>query len=228
MPSPVRPDSGITSVNWCSRPYHSMRGRSLDLSLKLSILLSTRKARLPMPLTRSRANLSPAPGRSAASTTRSTRSSVARASTVIAIIRRFISYPGLWIPGVSTKAIWPSGRDRTPVIRFLVVCGLSETIAIFWPTSLLSSVDLPAFGLPASVTNPHLPVREDSSTDIDGSSIAVLAGLRQSLVLRLVRGLYGPQADTIYAAAVSLGDFEFEALVFKLLTYVRDVAEFGD
>ena len=36
-----------------------------------------------------------------------------------------------------------------------VVCGLSATIATFAPTSALSSVDLPAFGLPRIETNPE-------------------------------------------------------------------------
>src|SRR5579871_1234340 len=36
-----------------------------------------------------------------------------------------------------------------------VVCGLSATIATFWPTSTFSSVDLPAFGRPTSDTNPE-------------------------------------------------------------------------
>ena len=35
-----------------------------------------------------------------------------------------------------------------------VVCGLSETAAIFWPTSRFSSVDFPAFGRPIRATYP--------------------------------------------------------------------------
>jgi hypothetical protein len=39
-------------------------------------------------------------------------------------------------------------------MRVLVVCGLSETIAIFSPISRLSSVDLPALGRPTIDTKP--------------------------------------------------------------------------
>ena len=35
-----------------------------------------------------------------------------------------------------------------------VVCGLSETIAIFWPTSAFTRVDLPTFGRPTTATMP--------------------------------------------------------------------------
>src|SRR4051812_20581073 len=39
-------------------------------------------------------------------------------------------------------------------MRFLVVCGLSETMASLVPTSRFSSVDFPAFGRPMSETKP--------------------------------------------------------------------------
>src|SRR5215468_1706514 len=41
-----------------------------------------------------------------------------------------------------------------PWIRRRVVCGLSETIAIFPPASALTSVDLPTFGRPATAMKP--------------------------------------------------------------------------
>ena len=74
-------------------------------------------------------------------------------------IRRFIRCIGLWIPGVSMNTIWPPAALRTPTMRWRVVCGLSETIATFWPTNRLSSVDLPAFGRPTSETNPAFTSR---------------------------------------------------------------------
>src|SRR3974390_708941 len=42
-------------------------------------------------------------------------------------------------------------------MRFRVVCGLEVTMATFWPTSLLSSVDFPAFGRPMMATKPARP-----------------------------------------------------------------------
>src|ERR671932_894072 len=41
-------------------------------------------------------------------------------------------------------------------MRRLVVCGLSETIATFPPTSMFTSVDLPTFGRPTTATKPLL------------------------------------------------------------------------
>src|SRR6185437_8625494 len=43
-----------------------------------------------------------------------------------------------------------------PTMRSRVDCGLSLVMLSFWPTSRLRSVDLPAFGFPATVTVPAL------------------------------------------------------------------------
>src|SRR5271170_6193714 len=41
-------------------------------------------------------------------------------------------------------------------MRFRVVCGFGETIETLRPTSVFTSVDLPAFGRPTIATNPDL------------------------------------------------------------------------
>ena len=41
-----------------------------------------------------------------------------------------------------------------PISRARVVCALGLTIATFWPTSALTSVDLPALGAPITATKP--------------------------------------------------------------------------
>ena len=46
-------------------------------------------------------------------------------------------------------------RVRMPVMRWRVVCALREVMLIFWPTSALSSVDLPTLGLPTMATRPQ-------------------------------------------------------------------------
>src|SRR4030042_3882449 len=61
-----------------------------------------------------------------------------------------------WIPGVSRKMIWPSGRFLIPRRRLRVVWGLLETMASFWPRSRLRSVDLPALGRPIRAIKPDL------------------------------------------------------------------------
>ena len=69
-------------------------------------------------------------------------------------MRRFIRCIGLWMPGVSKSTICPSGLFTTARMRLRVVCGLSETMATFWPTRLFTSVDLPTLGRPTTVTSP--------------------------------------------------------------------------
>ena len=54
------------------------------------------------------------------------------------------------------KTICASGRVTTPWMDVRVVCGLSATIATFWPTRAFSNVDFPAFGRPMMETNPDL------------------------------------------------------------------------
>src|SRR4051794_2108164 len=69
--------------------------------------------------------------------------------------RLFSAEFALWMPGVSRNTIWASGVVVTPWIEVRVVCGLSATMATFWPTSAFRSADLPAFGLPMRDTKPE-------------------------------------------------------------------------
>ena len=48
--------------------------------------------------------------------------------------------------------------SKRPVMRVRVVCGLLETMATFWPTSLLVSVLLPMFGRPMTETTAVLVI----------------------------------------------------------------------
>src|ERR1700722_10589126 len=65
------------------------------------------------------------------------------------------------MPGVSTSTIWASSRLRMPWMRLRVVWGLGETMATFWPTRVLTRVDLPALGRPTIATKPDLKGMED-------------------------------------------------------------------
>ena len=122
-----------------------------------STLLSARIGRtLRACSSRSTTNSIARAGRPVASTTSTTTSASRSASMAASTIRRFIRCIGLWMPGVSMNTICAAGVLRTPTMRWRVVCGLSETIATFWPTKRLSSVDLPAFGRPTSATKPGL------------------------------------------------------------------------
>ena len=67
-------------------------------------------------------------------------------------------------PGVSTNTYWASSRVSTPRTRLRVVCALRDVIEIFWPTSALTSVDLPTLGRPISAIR---PVRKSAGSGID-------------------------------------------------------------
>ena len=101
--------------------------------------------------------------------------------------------------------IWKSGRVRTARKRWRVVCAVFDVIAIFLPMMALSSVDLPAFGRPTSVTKPLL---KPSSNGTGRSSLPVGRSKRCSdhlvqrkagvlvLVLVLVLVFFVKQSDT--------------------------------
>ena len=151
--SPVRAETGTTAAKAWRCDISAISGRSFSLRIR-SILFRARTAGTPALAMRSRMNFSPGPRSSAASTTKSTRSAEASASVASRTMAAFIRYSGLWIPGVSTRAISAPGRRATPRMRLRVVCGLSETIATFSPTRALTSVDLPALGRPTTATEP--------------------------------------------------------------------------
>ena len=62
------------------------------------------------------------------------------------------------MPGVSRNTICPSSVVRTVSIRFRVVCGFLEVIAIFCPIRWFISVDFPTFGLPIITAYPDLNI----------------------------------------------------------------------
>ena len=82
------------------------------------------------------------------SITQTASSTCPRLFTAASTMRWFMRCIGLWMPGVSKRTICPSGLFTTARMRLRVVCGLSETMATFWPTRLFTSVDLPTLGRP--------------------------------------------------------------------------------
>ena len=95
-------------------------------------------------------------------------------------IRSVSASRGRWTPGRSTSTSCQPGPLATPRIARRVVCGLSETIATFAPTTALASVDLPTLGRPASAMKPervgaaHRAQRSNSawSASISPSSVS--------------------------------------------------------
>ena len=91
-----------------------------------------------------------------ASTTNSTRSTSPTAPNTVLLSDLFRAVLCLvWNPGVSTKTNCAAPTVRMPVIRCRVVCALLEVMLIFCPTSALSRVDLPTFGLPTMAIRPQ-------------------------------------------------------------------------
>src|SRR5512134_1283141 len=86
------------------------------------------------------------------------RSASSSVSTAVRTIRRFKRCSGLWRPGVSRRAIWAPGAWTTPRILVLVVCGFSETIAIFSFNRRFSNVDFPTLDRPIMATVPNFIV----------------------------------------------------------------------
>ena len=85
-------------------------------------------------------------------------SSAASAAVELLLTRRAMravsASRGRCTPGRSTSTSWQSPLWCTPRIARRVVCGRSETIATFSPTTALMNVDLPTLGRPASATKP--------------------------------------------------------------------------
>ena len=97
---------------------------------------------------------SPAPTGLVTSTsiaTTSTSESSASAARLSSLPRASL---GLWRPGVSTMTIWQPGAFTTARMRLRVVCATGVAMARRLPQQALSSVDLPALGLPTRATNP--------------------------------------------------------------------------
>ena len=100
----------------------------------------------------------------------STRRATASASTAPphadVTIARSSRRLGAKSPGVSTNTICASPSIAMPRTRARVVWTLRETIETFTPTSVLRSVDLPAFGAPISATKPQRvgPARSEAGS----------------------------------------------------------------
>ena len=59
-------------------------------------------------------------------------------------------------PGVSINTSWSAPLFTMPLIAFLVVCGIDDTMLIFSPLAVFKKVDLPADGRPMMDTIPAL------------------------------------------------------------------------
>ena len=79
------------------------------------------------------------------------------------------------MPGVSTSRICAAPSIAMPISRARVVCAFGLTIATFWPTSALTSVDLPALGAPITATKPARDCfPSDSGEGIEGWGRSVI------------------------------------------------------
>ena len=150
---PLRAETGTTSAK-SARPAAAWRAAATLAREAASILLTTHSLGVSTLASSAARKRSPAPTPAAASTSWRTRSTSDRVPRTRSFSRWPSRVRGLWRPGVSTSTIWPSGRCSTPRTAERVVCGLSETIASFWPSRALSRVDLPTLGRPTSATSP--------------------------------------------------------------------------
>ncbi len=152
-PLPVRAEIGKTSLltprSAAAWRAAMVRGRSSRSTLLTAITTGTGDARSEVAMKRS-----PGPTPSRALRTISAASESASSRSTRRCIRWVSASRGRWTPGRSTRTSCEPAVVATPRIARRVVCGLSETIATFWPTIALTRVDLPTLGRPASATNP--------------------------------------------------------------------------
>src|ERR671921_1219902 len=132
-------------------------GSALSGLGKRSVLLIQTTPGVPEVATRRAMYLSPLPSPPAAcrasKSRRITSDSERLSRTCSCILARRVSR-GFWEPGVSTKIAWYPGPLRTPLMGLRVVWGRDEVMETFLPTSLLTSVLLPTFGLPTTAIKP--------------------------------------------------------------------------
>src|SRR4051794_124073 len=146
-----------------------------------SVLFTTRIAGVSTSRASDATNRSPGPYFAFASTTTHTRSTSRSVARARSLVRSPSSVRGRCNPGVSTKTIWLASVVRTPRIAARVVCGRSDTITTFCPTSWFTSVDLPTLGRPMSVTKPDFTVSgraSRSGVGERGRRLARLGGRR--------------------------------------------------
>src|SRR5438874_11457035 len=185
-----------------------MIGRSFCFFTR-SILLRMAKRFALSPRSMSSTNWSPRPNGSLTSTIMATTSASPMLERTWSIIRTFSLCSGLWMPGVSRKAICPhSGSLRMPTMRLRVVCGFAETIETLWPRMRFSSVDFPAFGRPTMAT---MPKRRSPLT---------LCFFSLTFPLRILRN---PHA--VDAPAVGAVDDELVAVLAHRVADLRHAAE---
>ncbi len=147
-------ESGTISAKSRRAAVFCSQGASSARRGTASSLFATRITGLPGGRS-ARTALSAAPKRPASTTNRTTSTSP-RVPVTARLRTRWRAAPRrVWKPGVSTKTNCAAPTVRMPVMRCRVVCALAEVMLIFWPTSALSSVDLPTFGRPTMATRPQ-------------------------------------------------------------------------
>src|SRR5205823_2290696 len=105
--------------------------------------------------------------------------------------------------------------------RFLVVCGLSETIASFVPTSLLRSVDFPAFGRPISDTKPDFIGRTGGTGRTGRMEKSYLVRLRFRVLRVFCSGDVLVDPHLADAAPLGVDDLDDEAVDIEALADAR-------
>ena len=151
--------TGITEAKSYSAAYSRMASPTRSAPA-LSVLLITKRQGKSVCASFSIIPRSVGPGCAFASTTNTAASTSRIADWIDFTIKPPNFVLGVWKPGVSKKTICVpfSSLVCIPVIRFLVVCGFLETIAIFSPKMAFSRVLFPTFGRPTIATKPVLLV----------------------------------------------------------------------
>ena len=171
---------------------------------------------------RSAMKRSPGPTPCSPLSTSSAASDSASSCSTRRCMRSVSASRGRWTPGRSTSTSWRVAvRSRRRGSPAAWSAGLSETIATLWPTSALTSVDLPTFGRPASATKPArvgAPVTTTGSracsASISPSSVSWSMPVRCSAPWTIAsrRSVGARRADHDVAELARAGDHEVVAV----------------
>src|SRR5215475_628723 len=173
-PSPVRAQT-MKVAEKATRALHSCARVSRRSFFTRSILLRTSRGGVRVSCNRPRMRSASSSRSLAASISRATMSASVAPLQAASTMARSSRRRGAKMPGVSMNTSWLAPSTAMPRTRVRVVCTLRLTMLTLAPTSVLTSVDLPAFGAPMMAMKPQR-VSATGPTSLIGASAHTFAG----------------------------------------------------
>src|SRR5215831_20362950 len=162
-----------------TRALHSCARLSRRAFFTRSILLRTNTGGVRVPFSRSRMRSASGSRSLAASNSTATMSASKAPLQAASTMARSSRRRGTKMPGVSMNTSWLAPSTAMPRTGVRVVWTLRLTMLTLAPTSVLTRVDLPAFGAPMMAMKPQR-VSGTGPTSLIGSSANTFAGEKGS------------------------------------------------